>query len=290
MRDLIIVAIAGLAGCGHARNDVDHPAPAAPAVAAAPASSWWEIDEVEDAGVLGGAALRLGGEPAYLVMPTIPAYEVARVTIVGSHVTVTGIGQDEAAELVGDRLDFTRGFGAHRASPARSAELDAIIPAVKAKCDRARLCYRAASAVLGIENREAGEFGPLFRSDACDNIITNFVSDVQEAGKSVPAECSGSASPAAGQLAITGLEPARGDAAGATFVLLRGSGFTSDGPRAAKVYFGSRQGSIVRFANDHELVVQAPGGTAGETVDVLVIFAPGGELLLPHAFTFEAKP
>jgi IPT/TIG domain-containing protein len=90
-------------------------------------------------------------------------------------------------------------------------------------------------------------------------------------------------------LAITGVEPANGDAAGGTYVKLKGSRFIADGARSAKVYFGSRQGTVVRFASDSELIVEAPGGKAGETVDVLVIFEPGGEIKLPKSFTFVAK-
>ena len=180
-----IALVVLFAGCGPA-------APAAkpaPPASASPWAGWWEVDEVDDAGVLGGAAIRLGSEPCYVVMPTIPAYEVCHATIAGSRLTVTGIGQDAAANLVADRISFDGGFGAHRAGEARSTELEAIIPAVKESCDRARTCYRVAVAVLGIENREATDFGPLLRSDACANIITNLVSDIQEAGKSVPDEC-----------------------------------------------------------------------------------------------------
>lgn len=91
-------------------------------------------------------------------------------------------------------------------------------------------------------------------------------------------------------LQVTGLEPPNGDAAGGTYVLIRGHRFIEDGPRNAKVYFGSRQGNVIRFASDSELIVEAPGGNAGDTVDVLVIFEPGGELKLPKAFTFMTKP
>lgn len=90
-------------------------------------------------------------------------------------------------------------------------------------------------------------------------------------------------------LAVNEVEPANGDADGGTYVRLVGIGFTAEGPRNAKVYFGARQGTIVRFASDSELIVQAPGGKVGETVDVLVIFDPGGERKLPQAFTFVAK-
>jgi hypothetical protein len=179
-----VFLIVALAACGQPPPPrADHPAPAAPA------SVWWEIEDVEAAGVFGGAALRLGAEPSYLVMPTIPAFELCHVTVVGSRVTVTGVGQDATAVVAGDRMDFDGGFAAHRASPTRSTELDGIIPAVTAKCDRARSCYRAAVVVLGIANHEASDFGPLFRSDACGNIITNLVGDIHEAGKVAPPEC-----------------------------------------------------------------------------------------------------
>ncbi len=107
-----------------------------------------------------------------------------------------------------------------------------------------------------------------------------------------PAELSNVARPeppVAPGLAVTGIEPERGDVEGGTYVRIRGARFLEDGPRNVKVYFGSRQGTVVRFASDGELIVEAPGGRPGEQVDVLVIFDPGGELKLPNAFTFVDK-
>ena len=91
------------------------------------------------------------------------------------------------------------------------------------------------------------------------------------------------------KLKITGLEPNQGDFEGGQYVKIYGNRFVADGARVAKVYFGSRQGTVDRFASDSEMVVQAPGGNPGETVDVLVVFEPGGELKLPKAFTFVQK-
>jgi len=96
------------------------------------------------------------------------------------------------------------------------------------------------------------------------------------------------------KLKVTGLEPERGDAAGGTYVVIKGNRFIADGPRSAKVFFGTqktglRQGSIVRFASDTQLVVQAPGGTPGEVADVLVTFEPGGQLRIPAAFKYVEK-
>ncbi|MFT3692662.1 MAG: IPT/TIG domain-containing protein [Kofleriaceae bacterium] len=93
-----------------------------------------------------------------------------------------------------------------------------------------------------------------------------------------------------GKLKLTGIEPAKGDVDGGTYVRITGNRFIADGARNAKVYFGNRQGTVVRFASDTELIVEAPGGKVGEVVDVLVIFEPGGEMKLPQAFTFIEKP
>ena len=91
------------------------------------------------------------------------------------------------------------------------------------------------------------------------------------------------------KLKVTGIEPEKGDIEGGTFVRIKGNRFIADGARNAKVYFGSRQGTVVRFASDSELIVEAPGGKPNEQVDVLIIFEPGGELRIPHGFTFVEK-
>jgi IPT/TIG domain len=91
------------------------------------------------------------------------------------------------------------------------------------------------------------------------------------------------------KLKVTGLEPTKGDIEGGTYIVIKGNRFIADGPRAAKVYFGSRQGTVVRFQSDKELIVQAPGGKPDEVVDVLIIFDPGGQLKIPNAFKFIDK-
>ena len=91
------------------------------------------------------------------------------------------------------------------------------------------------------------------------------------------------------KLKVTGLAPEKGDTDGGTYVVIKGNRFIKDGPRNAKVYFGSRQGSVVRFQSDSELIVQAPGGKHDEIVDVLVIFDPGGQLKISNGFKFVDK-
>jgi len=91
------------------------------------------------------------------------------------------------------------------------------------------------------------------------------------------------------KLKVTGIEPEKGDVDGGTYVRIKGNRFVNDGPRNAKVYFGSRQGTVVRFASDSELIVEAPGGKPNEKVDVLIIFDPGGQLKIKDGFTFVEK-
>ncbi len=91
------------------------------------------------------------------------------------------------------------------------------------------------------------------------------------------------------KLKITGIEPEKGDIDGGTYVRIKGNRFLADGPRTAKVYFGSRQATVVRFASDSELIVEAPGGKANEKVDVLIIFDPGGQLKIANGFQFVEK-
>src|SRR5687767_3551146 len=74
------------------------------------------------------------------------------------------------------------------------------------------------------------------------------------------------------KLKVTGIEPEKGDVEGGTYVRIKGNRFIADGARNAKVYFGSRQGTVIRFASDSELIVEAPGGKEGDVVDVLIIF------------------
>jgi hypothetical protein len=93
-------------------------------------------------------------------------------------------------------------------------------------------------------------------------------------------------------LKVTGLEPETGDINGDSYLIIKGNGFMAE-PRKAEVFFGKqgkyRKGTVVRFANDKQLVVRTPGGSSGEVVDVLVVLEPGGQLLIPNAFTYVEK-
>ncbi|MGE0546410.1 MAG: IPT/TIG domain-containing protein [Kofleriaceae bacterium] len=89
-------------------------------------------------------------------------------------------------------------------------------------------------------------------------------------------------------LRVTGLSRNTGDVHGGDYIVVRGNGFTN-GARNVKVYFGTKQGTFIRFVNDDELVVEAPGGKVGEKVDLRLDFEPGGTIKIPDAFTFVEK-
>jgi hypothetical protein len=91
--------------------------------------------------------------------------------------------------------------------------------------------------------------------------------------------------PSTGGVRITGIDPAKGDAEGGTYAKLEGNRLLPTAQKDVKVYFGSRPGEVVRIASDSELIVRAPAGTPDEVVDVRLTFE-GGEVTLPHAFTF----
>jgi hypothetical protein len=94
-------------------------------------------------------------------------------------------------------------------------------------------------------------------------------------------------------VSVTGLDPAVGDAEGGTYLHVVGKGFMTrrggDAPDGIKIYFGNHQGEIVRIEDDTHFIVEAPGGKAGESVDVLVIWNAHGQTKLAKAFRFVAK-
>ena len=91
------------------------------------------------------------------------------------------------------------------------------------------------------------------------------------------------------KLMVTGIEPDKGDVGGGTSVHIKGNRFTADGPRSVKVFFGGREGSIDHFVNDSEFVVIAPSGKLNDSVDLLVVFDPGGRITLPSAYRYIEK-
>ncbi len=180
----IFLILVPILGCGHPRTNVT---PARPAVSSA-LDGWWEVADVEAAGVFAGAAIRIAGSDLDLVMPSIPAFEQCHATIEGDRVSIAGCGQDTSATLGGDELQFADGFHARRAEASRGTELEAMIDKVRKTCDRARACFHAARALIDLGD-EASLFGPLLRADACENIPANIASDLGDAHRDVPAAC-----------------------------------------------------------------------------------------------------
>lgn len=69
-----------------------------------------------------------------------------------------------------------------------------------------------------------------------------------------------------------------------------GSGFQSGGRKDVRVFFGTKKANVLGFKGDDQIVVKVPGGVDfGKTVDIKVVFEPGGELTYENAFTY-AKP
>lgn len=89
-----------------------------------------------------------------------------------------------------------------------------------------------------------------------------------------------------GPLSVNRIDPVEGDSNGGSLIHIYGNRFTKDGARSAKIYFGSRQASPPRFLSDTEMLVEVPSGKTGDTVDLLIIFEPGGEKKFPRAFTY----
>lgn len=96
---------------------------------------------------------------------------------------------------------------------------------------------------------------------------------------------SGGASSPGAKLRVTALDPATGSPDGGQPITIKGEGFMSES-RAITVYFGDSQAQVIDVPSDHEVKIEAPAGPAGQAVDVLIAFEPGGEIKLPHAFTF----
>ena len=94
----------------------------------------------------------------------------------------------------------------------------------------------------------------------------------------------GEAAPAGDQnLHVVGLTPATGTTAGGEAIRIRGTNFRI--AKTVTVKFGDQFADVLRITDD-EIDVQAPPGNG--IVDVVVLFDPGGELMLRAAYTYAA--
>lgn len=72
-------------------------------------------------------------------------------------------------------------------------------------------------------------------------------------------------------------------------LLIEGSGFQSGGTRGLRIYFGNTKANVKRFIGDRQILVEVPGipgDEEGKTVDVQLIFEPGGAKKLANAFKY----
>lgn len=66
-----------------------------------------------------------------------------------------------------------------------------------------------------------------------------------------------------------------------------GSGFQSGGRKNVRVFFGTRKARVLGFKGNGQLTVEVPGGIAtGKTVDLKLVFEPGGEITYEDAFKY----
>jgi hypothetical protein len=66
-----------------------------------------------------------------------------------------------------------------------------------------------------------------------------------------------------------------------------GAGFQSKGAKDVRVFFGNQKAKVLRFQGDDEIKIEVPGGVElGSTVDIKMVFEPGGEITLEKAFKY----
>jgi hypothetical protein len=95
----------------------------------------------------------------------------------------------------------------------------------------------------------------------------------------------GSKGPGVSQLQVIELLPTKG--APGEPITIKGEGFMTES-RAVTVFFGDAQAQVIDIPSDTEVMIEAPAGEPGTSVDVVITFDPGGEIKLPHGYTFVA--
>jgi hypothetical protein len=70
-------------------------------------------------------------------------------------------------------------------------------------------------------------------------------------------------------------------------VTFEGAGFQAGGAKDVRVYFDGHKAKVLRIQGNDEIKVEVPGGIElGKTVDIKMIFEPGGEITLEKAFKY----
>lgn len=91
------------------------------------------------------------------------------------------------------------------------------------------------------------------------------------------------------ELTVQSISPSQGSADGDGTVTVHGTGFTAGGALGVMVYFGDKKARLLLFDGDEKIVVVAPPGEAGQTVDVQLIFDDGREHKLSRAYTYATS-
>ncbi len=81
------------------------------------------------------------------------------------------------------------------------------------------------------------------------------------------------------------IEPRTGSPDGGDAITIHGEGFMTES-RTVTVFFGDAQAQVIDIPSDTEVKIEAPPGSPGTSVDVIITFDPGGEIKLPHGYTF----
>ena len=71
---------------------------------------------------------------------------------------------------------------------------------------------------------------------------------------------------------------------------INGNGFEKDGAKGVNVYFGDRNARVIKVDGDDKIVVEAPQGEPGSTIDVTVRFDDARENVLPKSYSYHAAP
>ena len=85
------------------------------------------------------------------------------------------------------------------------------------------------------------------------------------------------------KLKITKVTPSSGDHTGGDTVTIHGGGFKEKG---VKVYFDNKAAKVLRIEGSSAIKVQAPGGEAGKSVDVTIVFEAEGSKTLEKAYKY----
>jgi hypothetical protein len=87
------------------------------------------------------------------------------------------------------------------------------------------------------------------------------------------------------KLSITAVEPNIGPTEGGHVGII-GTGFQDKGPIGVTVYFGDKKGKVIEV-KDEKITARAPGGKAGDKVDIRLVFDDTREFVAKQAYEYQ---